>query len=200
MAHKISEERRLAMRQKIIAGAKKYKNYLVDKEFKVICEDGSVNSLRFFPKDFQHLTGLLSDLSESDFFQRCYDKTISLQNILEEQKYDFKTLRFKTTKIENIEQIIYGNSKSSLFMFNLHTESRDYPVAIRNKDIDTCIGFRDNVHRPKTLRNYAKSNKADKEVEIVSIFAKDNRSREYTECVYLKNIVSYLKVLDKDTL
>lgn len=187
MSYKINEQKRLIIRQKILAGAKCYKKYLMDKDFMVICEDGSIHRLKFFPKDFQHLTGILSDLSESDFFKRCYDKTISVQNILEDQKYNFSTLKFKTMKVEYIDKIIYGNSQNSLFMINLHTKTRDYPVAVRNKDLDTCIGFTGTVNRARTLRKYVKSEQADKQLEIIAIFGKRIPDQIYSEQIYVKS-------------
>ena len=53
MSYKINEQKRLIIRQKILTGAKRYKKYLMDKDFIVICEDGSIHRLKFFPKDFQ---------------------------------------------------------------------------------------------------------------------------------------------------
>ncbi len=187
MAYKINEQNRLNMRTKIINGAKKYANDLVNKDFMVICEDGSIHSVRFFKKDFQHLTGLLSDLSENDFFTRCMNGTISVQNILEDQKYNIATLKDKTRKIEQINEIVYGNTANSLFMVNLHTNTADYPVAIRNKDISMCVGFREKSNRARTLRKYANSGKADDQLEIIAIFAKTMGTELYTEKVYLKD-------------
>lgn len=186
MAHKISEQIRLNIRARIINGARKYQNALVNKDFMVICEDGSIHFVRFFKNDFQHLTGLLSDLSENDFFTRCLNGTISVQNILEDQKYDISTLKDKTKKIEKINEIVYGNTANSLFMINLHTRTGTFPVAIRNKDISACVGFRGNSNRARTLRKYSNSGDADNQLEIIAIFARTMGIGLYAEKVYLK--------------
>ncbi len=185
---RVSEQIRANMRTKILNGAAKYRDKLIDKDFWVICKDGSKHNVRFFRKDFQHLTGLVSNLSsEEEFFDKCCDKTISVQNLEEKQHYDISTLKFKTKRIETIDEIVYGNTVNSLFMVNLHTKTGDYPVAIRNKDINTCIGFRDNINRARTLRKYNNSNDADEQLEIIAIFAKKPENTIYSEKVYLKD-------------
>lgn len=187
MSHKINISIRKNMRNKIIKGAVNYQNHLIDKDFMIICKDGKIHNVRFFKKDFQHLTGLLSDLSEIDFFERCLNGSILVSNILEDQKYNISTLRYKTKKIEIIDKIIYGNTNNSLFMINLHTNTGDFPVAIRNKDISTCIGFRGNGNRARTLRKYSNSSNADEQLEIIAIFGKHSSDKLYSEKVFLKD-------------
>ena len=185
---RLNESKRTAIRNKIITGADKYNKFLMNKVFLVICEDGSLHNVRFFAKDFQHLTGILSDLSQKDFFQKSLDKTLTVDNILEEQKYDGYTLKYKTNIIENIERIIYGDSSESLFMLNLHTRTFDYPVAIRNSGLKGCVGFKQASHRARTIRKYANSGNADKELKIIGIFSKSQEAPKYTEFVYLSGI------------
>ncbi len=187
MAHTMTESNRLRMVNKVITGAKKYKNKLIGKEFFVVCDDGSDYNVRFFAKDFIHLTGIKSDLSDERFFDNSSKGILSMGNILESQKYDWNTLKGKTDKIENIDQIMYGNSDNSLFMINLHTNTGDYPVAIRNSDIKTCVGFRDDINRARTLRKYNNSGNADDQKEIIAIFAKIPNLKMYNELVYLKD-------------
>ena len=178
---------RLNMRTKVLNGAKKYDTKLINKIFWIICDDGSQHNVRFFKKDFQHLTGLLSDLPESEFYKRCCDNTLSLNNILPNQKYNLPTLRYKTNIINNIDDIIYGRSENSLFMINLHTHTIDYPVAIRNSNMNACIGFKDNSHRARTVRKYANSANADKQLKIIAIFSKQQSDKKYTNLVYLSD-------------
>lgn len=183
MGHIIKERDRMRMRDKVKVGVQKYKK-LIGKDFFIICEDGSAHVVRFFSKDFLHLTGILSDLSDEKFFERCSTGTLSVNDILEEQKYDWNTLKGKTNRIEKIDQILYGNTENSLFMINLHTNTGNYPVAIRNSDIATCIGFRDNIHRARTLRKYANSADADNQQKILAIFGKKPDDKLYREFIY----------------
>ena len=185
---RFNETKRTAIRNKIITGADKYNKFLMNKVFLVICEDGSLHNVRFFAKDFQHLTGIHSDLSQKDFFEKALNKTLTVDNILEQQKYDGYTLKYKTNIIENIEKNIYGDSSESLFMLNLHTKTFDYPVAIRNSGLKGCVGFKQTNHRARTIRKYANSNNADKELKIIGIFSKSQEESKYTEFVYLSDI------------
>lgn len=187
MSYPIKEKHRKRMRNKIVVGAKKYKNFLIGKDFMVICEDGSTHDARFFSKDFIHLTGVLSDLDDERFFENSCAGTLAVGNILEEQKYNWDNLRNKTDRIEIIDQIIYGNTTNSLFMINLHTKTRDYPIAIRNSDMNTCIGFTDDIHRARSLRKYTNSNDADAQRNIIAIFGKRPNENIYGELVYIKN-------------
>lgn len=189
MTYRIDERFRALMRLKVINGAKKYKQYLIDKDFMVVCEDRSIHIVRFFKKDFKHLTGLLSDLADGDFFTKCSDGELSIQNILEMQKYNISTLKFKTNKIENIDKIVYNDTNKNLLMVKLHTNTGDYPVAIRNEDISMCIGFRDSNNHARTLRKYTNSGNADEQLKIIAIFAKPSNSSHniYTERVYFNS-------------
>lgn len=187
MGNKLKEKQRERLRDKIVNGAVQYKNKLMNKEFLVIVEDGCEYTVRFFEKDFVHLTGMSSDLSDERFFENSLMGTLSDGNILEDQKYNWSTLKGKTDRIEKIDQIIYGKTENSLFMINLHTNTGDYPVAIRNKDFETCVGFRDKIHRARTLRKYANSADADMEKEIIAIVSRKAGESVYDEIVYLKD-------------
>lgn len=187
----LNESVRTILREKVITGADKYNRYLMNKVFLVVCEDGSLHNVRFFAKDFQHLTGVLSDLSEGEFFTRCSNRTLSVNNIAEQQKYNASTLRYKTDVILDIEKIIYGDSSESLFMINLHTRTCDYPVAIRNQGLQACVGFKQTSHRARTIRKYSNSGNADDQLRIVGIFAKTQEESKYTELVYLINNATF---------
>lgn len=56
------------LREKYIIASEKYKNLLMDKDFLVICEDNSEDTVTFFAKDFKHLTEIKSDLIDGRFF------------------------------------------------------------------------------------------------------------------------------------
>lgn len=79
-------------------------------------------------------------------------------------------------------------------MINLHTKTRDYPVAVRNKDMDTCIGFTGTINRARTLRKYAKSEQADKQLEIIAIFGKRIIDQIYSEQIYVKSREELLRI------
>ena len=58
------------LRKQIIVGARNYHKYLVNKVFKLICEDGTEVCIRFHISDFKHMTGLYSNLDDVSFYQK----------------------------------------------------------------------------------------------------------------------------------
>lgn len=44
----IPNDKRHFLKAKIINGAREYKKYLIDKDFQIICEDGTSHIVRFF--------------------------------------------------------------------------------------------------------------------------------------------------------
>ena len=196
MGCKIKEADREKLRDQIVVGAQKYRDKLINKDFLIICEDGASYDVRFFSGDFIHLTGVLSNLNSSRFFDNSEKNLLDTGNILEGQKYNWSTLKSKGNEIERIDEIIYGNTANSLFMINLHTNTGDYPVAIRNSDINTCVGFRDSIHRARTLRKFTNSGDADDSKKIIGILAKKPSEELYSELAYVSNIEELLKRKD----
>lgn len=77
----IDENKRKKLRENAIKGAEKYSHYLIDKDFLVICEDGTEHVIHFYKSDFKHLTGIKSNLNENDFFTNCVNRHLDLGNI-----------------------------------------------------------------------------------------------------------------------
>lgn len=192
--YQLGENKREYLKNKITDGAKKYKKFLVGKIFLIVCEDGETYNVRFLKNDFIHLVGVCSDLSYSRFFENGAKGILDRDNIDEDQKYNWSTLKAKADSIENIDKIIYGKSENSLFMINLKTNTYTYPIAIRNKDINSCIGFKDKINKARTLRKYTTSNDADEQKRIIAIFSTTSANVKYDELVYLSNFDELVKV------
>lgn len=177
------------LRDKAITGAKKYQQYLMGKKFLIVCDDMTSNEVVFYKRDFLHLTGIHSDLSDNRFFENCVAEpsTLSENNILQNQHYNYSTLKGKAKKIEIIDKIIYGKTENSLFMINLHTGTRDYPVGIRNSDINTCVGFIDGDNHARTLRKYSNSTICSSEKKINAIFSKQVSENKYDTIIYIND-------------
>lgn len=186
--HNISVDKRRLLREKIINGAQEYNTHLVNKTFLIVCEDGYTDAVRFFKRDFLHLVGVKTDLTESAFYNNCVRRMLDVSNIKEEQKYNWSTLKSKADRIEKIHKIIYADVQDSLFMINLHTNSSDFPVAIRNKSIATCVGFRETINKARTLRKYDNSNDADEQKRIIAIFEKKQTDSLYSDLVYASTV------------
>lgn len=186
--YRISDNKRSKLRENAIKGASQYLHYLVGKDFLIVCEDGNQYDLHFLKSDYKHLTGIDSNLDDDAFFDACKHRILDIGNINEYQKYNWQTLNSKSKRIVNIHRILYANVQNTLFMINLDTRNRTYPVAIKNIDIDTCVGFINERHTARTLRKYNNSNRADKQKKIDLIVAKNRDEALYFELVYISTI------------
>lgn len=197
----IDENKRKKLRENAIKGAKQYSHYLTDKDFLVICEDGTEHILHFYKADFKHLTGIKSNLNDDDFFTNCENRHLDLGNISEYQKYNWETLNSKSKRIVKIHRIVYDNIQNTLFLINLHTNTRNFPVAIKNTNIDTCVGFLNSNNKARTLRKYSSSQNAEEEKKIGLIVAKKDNTTLYNELIYVSNIKNIYdannKIMDK---
>lgn len=180
----LSEGRKERIRDKIILGAKNYKQYLCDKTFRILCEDGTEKEVRFFGADFQHLTGVKSDLNDERFFDNCRLGTIDKGNILTNQKYNWSTLKRKSDRIVNIHGLLYENNDKTLLLEEFEAKSCVFPVAIKNNEMDTCVGFTSDINKARSLRNAISASKCKDEKKIVFIAAKKNGEEKFTELVY----------------
>lgn len=129
--NQISVNQRKKLRNNAIKGASQYAHYLMDKVFLVVCEDGKEYELRFLKSDYRHLTGIRTNLDDDTFFEQCKSRTLDIGNINEYQKYNWDTLKTKAKRICDIQRLLYDNIQNALFMINLHTKTRDFPVAIK---------------------------------------------------------------------
>ena len=186
--HNISLDKRRLLKEKIINGAQEYNAHLINKDFLIVCEDGYTDVVRFFKRDFLHLTGVSTNLNEESFYDNCVRRKLDVSNIKEKQKYNWNTLKSKAVRIEKIHKIIYADVQESLFMINLHTESTDFPVAIRNKSIATCVGFKEIINKARTLRKYDNSSNADEQKRIIAIFEKKQTDSLYSDLVYVSTV------------
>lgn len=184
----LSEGHKERIRNRIIHGARMYHKYLCNKTFMVLCDDGSEEIVRFYKEDFQHLTGLISNLSDCIFFEHCLSGTIDKGNISSSQKYDWSTLNKKSKRIENIHHLLYNDGDKTLLLEDLYTNTYIFPVAIKNIGTDICIGFVTKRNRARSLRNSRNSNNAKSEKKIVAIFAKKESQPMYDELVYISSI------------
>lgn len=192
--NQISANQRKKLRTNAIKGATRYAHYLMDKVFLVVCEDGKEYELRFLKSDYRHLTGIRTNLDDDTFFEQCKNRTLDIGNINEYQKYNWDTLKTKAKRICDIQRLLYDNIQNALFMINLHTQTRDFPVAIKNTNINACVGFIDNNNKARTLRKYNSSNDADEQKKIYLIIARKQNASLFDELVYTSSVEDIYKV------
>ncbi len=187
MSYQLTEGNKRRLRNAIVQGAKNYDKYLNDKCFKIICEDGTHTEVRFFQGDFKHLTGIDSDLNENDFYEKCCNDLISTGNILTNQFYDWSTLKGKSNRIASIHELLYKDAEKTLLINDLITHTYVFPVAIRNDEINTCVGFASNINKARSLRKAGTSKNTRAEKTIVTILGRKNGTTQYDEIVYMKD-------------
>lgn len=195
--HEIQTNKKLYLRKCSIEGARNYNHYLVGKVFLIICEDGTESLIRFFKTDFVHLTGIESNLRDNAFYKQCIVGKLTDGNINNYQKYNWQTLKGKADRVKKIHKIVYADVKNSLFMFQLHTRTGVFPVAIRNSVTNTCVGYKGDIHKARSLRKFTNSGNADAEKKIAAIFAKQEDQEKYNELVYISTVQKLYKN-DKD--
>lgn len=186
MVNTISEGNKNRLRNKIIQGAKNYDIFLNNKKFLIICEDNSKIEINFFKEDFKHLTGINSDLSNSEFYKKAVNGTLSSANILTEQKYNWATLKGKSNRIEKIHEMLYQDADKTLLIKELVTHTNIFPYAIRNDAMNICVAFVSSINRARSLRKAGSSKDVSKEKSIIQILMKNNEDDDYKEIIYCK--------------
>ena len=73
-----------------------------------------------------------------------------------------------------------------MLLNDLKTNTTTFPVAIRNDEENICIGFVEEIHRARSLRNAKNSFDAAIEKQIVAILGKKNGEEKFTEMIYQK--------------
>lgn len=183
----LTDNHKERLKRCIITGAQNYEHYLLNKVFKIVCEDGSNVDVRFFQNDYKHLSGLYSNLNDEDFFKFCRDGIIDIGNIKTNQKYNWDTLRNKGDRIAHIHEMLYLDGEQTLLLECLDTKNRIFPYAIRNDDNDICVCFVDISNKARSLRKAHSSLNAREEKKICSVFAKNTEDAIYNELVYLRD-------------
>ena len=183
--NQLSEGHKEKLRNQIITGVQNYNKFLLNKVFKIVCDDNSTVDIRFFSNDFKHLTGLYSNLSDSEFYNNCCNGHISSGNIETNQKYNWSTLKTKGNHIENIQELLYKDGEKILVSEVLDTRTCIFPYAVKNTTNNICVGFVDNINRARSLRKATNSTNVQSEKKICAIFAKPRDNDLYNELVYI---------------
>ena len=187
-AETLTEGHKEKLRNQIIIGARNYKKYLMNKVFLIVCEDGLEYEVRFFKGDYKHLTGIISNLNDDDFFEYCVNAKIDKGNIDTNQKYDWGTLKKKGRIIQSIQDLLYKDDQKTLLLEALDTNTYVFPVALKDIANDICVGFVSHIHKARSLRRAKNSNNAKAEKKVIAILAKRNGAAVFNELVYLSNV------------
>ena len=195
--HNLNQSSKKRIKNDVISGARLYKKYLVPNEFLVITEDGDSVVVCFHKEDFAHLAGVRNVFSDLDFYNHCALGTLTEENIKTEQHYDFGTIRKKIIRIKKINKIIYANADTNLVLVNLHTHTRDFPIAIESPEDKMVVAFIGDDFHARSLRNNNQTN-ADEKKNIIAIFSREKRSEDkYEQLVYINDYEYFKNIYTK---
>ena len=85
-----------------VSDTRKYSR-LVGHYFELTTEDNQMFEIQFNKDDFKHLSGISSYLSSNDFYKNCINGIITKQNINDNQKKDWNSIKGKLNIIEEID-------------------------------------------------------------------------------------------------
>ncbi len=176
--------------------APKYKKYYLGRSFNIICDDFCEYNVVFTKNKFLHLTGLKIKGNEEDFFKNCLTGKISIEQINNIQKYNLNTIYKKCKRLSKFDSFLYASTSTTLFLENLHTNTFNFPVAINNVELDTCICFNDDILTASSLRTSSNSYNADKSKKIICILSKKYEEEKYSQINYIsssKEIISNIE-------
>jgi len=176
------------LRDYIIRGANQYSRFLCNKNFLLLCEDGSLHTVRFVKKEFKHLSGIASNLNASRFFELSLVAKLSVGNINTEQKYDWSTLIGKAKRLSNIQDLLYRDGEKTLLLKELQTHTTTFPVAIKNEATNICVACVSRINKGHSLRKASNSNIAQETKKIYAIFAKSLAEDKYQELIYTSDV------------
>ena len=185
---KISFKERV--RQTVITCSKKYKSNFVDYDY-LVCSKGFTKKdyyiISAFEDNYQHLTGVHSLISPQDFFNKCYDGSLS------ECDFDFikKGQSEKSVKGSVREKIAVLDSTMDLFTYpEIYVEEAfqknrvfcSFATAINS----FTLGFaNDKYATPKSL---LKNNKLSNNLNKVDLILRKRKEEEcYNEIVFVNN-------------
>lgn len=185
---KISFKERV--RQTVITCSKKYKNNFVDYDY-LVCSNAFLKKdyyiISAYEDNYQHLTGVHSLISPQDFFNKCYDGSLS------ECDFDFikKGQSEKSVKGSVREKIAVLDSTMDLFTYpEIYVEESfhknrvfcSFATAINS----FTLGFaNDKYATPKSL---LKNNKLSNNLNKVDLIIRKHKTEElYNEIVLVNN-------------
>lgn len=185
---KISFKERV--RQTVITCSKKYKNNFVDYDY-LVCSNAFQKKdyyiISAYEDNYQHLTGVHSLISPQEFFNKCYDGTLS------DSDFDF-------IKKEQSEKSVKGSVREKIAVLDstmdLFTYTEIYAEESFRKNRVFCsfataassftLGFaNDKYATPKSL---LKNNKLSNNFDKVDLIIRKHRAKEkYSEIILINN-------------
>lgn len=186
----MNQSKKSKIRERIIEGARNYKNRLMNKTFGIVAEDGVIYQIHFYKNDFKHLTGVTSNLNDSNFFNECVCGRISDGNIDTIQHYNWSNINHKTQNVKVIHELLYKDCSKTIAIDSLVTHCIVFPLALKSTQSNMCVGFVSSQLRARSMRkasnSYGSSPIAEK--KVIAIFGKPTNALLYNELVYISDV------------
>lgn len=186
------------LRQSCIEGSRFYNHYLANKDFLIITDTLTLYEITFKTRDFIHFTGLHVNVSDNKFYDLCVKGNLARNNIRDNQKYNYRTLKDKAISVRKLNKFLHADISTNLFISNLSTHTKLFPVAITNDKENMTLAFIGNHLHARSLRKAKQSTNYESANRIVCILLKDTNSELYSQIIYLKNIKKLSKVIKEN--
>lgn len=178
----ISDSRKSRLVNTYINAAKTYSNF-IGYIFEVHTVE-KIYKLEFNIKDFKHLCGVKSNLSNRDFYQNSLNGTLAINNINSIQPKDWNSLKGKEKCLLNFKYLI-ETPTDTLFLEELDTGTCTFPVALRNDVKDIAIAFKSNSnYYARSLRKARHSLNCLKSSRIIKVYKISKNDKNDIKIVY----------------
>ena len=176
------------LKESSIIGARFFERYLLEKDFLIITDDLMTHEITFKKRDFIHFTGLKVNISDNKFYNLCVKGHLARENISNYQKYNYKTLKDKALVIRKLNKFLHADVSTNLFITNLTTKTRTFPIAITNDFENMTLGFIGNDHHARSIRKAKQSQNYKIAQKINTILVKEKKCTDYSNIIYLRDI------------
>ncbi len=182
--------------KEIIEFSKIYKDLFVNKEYLIFSKDFKNQNfyiLKCMEDNYMHLTGVKTNLKASTFFEKCYNGTITLNDIdIDSNKQLKGTIRRKIKALSKLDEIFL---QSELY-FQEDFMKNKITCTLATSDLKCTIGFIGNKLnlRPKTLL-YGDELKNKNAIDLILV--KNINEEKYSDIIFgeEKLIEEYKEIL-----
>lgn len=179
------------IRNNIIATAKLYQEYLLDKHF-LIVYSGKYVEIQFLSENFLHLTGVGTYLSATRFFDLCVSNQLTVNQFFYNSRYP---ARISKKKVNNLSRILYLFNSDSIILEEVDTDTQFYEIGITELHFTLCFKNFLESNDLYTVCSHRIEGKSANIVEkskhayfIDYIFSKPAQNNKYDYMVFSNNV------------
>jgi hypothetical protein len=183
-------EKKEALRATICLAAENYRDNLAGRQFLYVF-DGQYIEVLYKKDRFSHLTGVITNLSGEEFFDKSAGRTLSSGQFWFDKDHYFDSAKQKCACLVNLHNI---TTNDIIVLKDMSTKSIVYKFAFT--DLNFTVGLTENIDRrtgvkindaylPMTLRVNDKAIENSKDGAFAEyIFSRDNKLDKYNTITY----------------